>query len=151
MPAPAFANHVTNPQCPYCVDFVSDSPLPPTHPEPIGEFSLDATPKDLVWVELVCHGRWDVTPVVRAEIVLHPPRSRLWRGCEIREPTGWRQAYRTLCGCCARLEDLRISRECIMPKLFVSGFLVFGNAEGTPTGHVALPIAHLVQHFARCG
>lgn len=139
---------IRNPQCAYCADQLPSSLS--TRPEPVDEFLLDAEPREILRLELVCHGRWDVTPIVRAVIELDPAQSSLRRRCYIHEPEAWRRVYRMLCGCVHHREEARIA-ERILPKLVVGGFLVLGNAHGDPTGHVALPIAHIVQHFARCG
>lgn len=119
-------------------------------PEPVDEFLLDAEPRGLLQLELICHGRWEITPLVRAVIELGPARSSARRACTIREPETWQRVYRMLCGCVLHREEARVP-ERLLPKLMVGGFLVLGSANGDPTGHVALPIAHIVQHFARCG
>lgn len=139
---------IRNPQCAYCADQLPSAL--PTRPELVEEFPLSAEPDRLLQLELVCHGRWEITPLVRAVIELGPARSGTHRTCTIREPETWQHAYRVLCGCVLHREEARVV-ERILPKLVVGGFLVLGNAHGDPTGHVALPIAHIVQHFARCG
>lgn len=115
------------------------------------EFSLDAEPRELLQLEIICHGRRDVTPIVRTVIELDPPCSSAWRSCTIREPETWQRAYQTLRGCLLHLEGARSNTERILPKLVIGCFPVFGNVKGNVTAYVALPIAHIVQHFARCG
>lgn len=139
---------IRNPQCAYCAD-QSPSTLS-TRPELVDEFLLNAEPRELLQLELVCHGRWEITPLVRAVFELGPAQSSTRRACTIREPEEWRRVYRMLCGCVLHREEARVA-ERTLPKFVVGGFLVLGNAHGDPTGHVALPIAHIIQHFARCG
>lgn len=139
---------IRNPQCAYCADQLPSSL--PTRLELVAEFLLISEPRGLLQLELICHGRWEITSLVRAVLELGPVRSSTRRACTIREPEEWRRVYRMLCGCVLYREETRIA-ERILSKLVVGGFLVLGNAHGDPTGHVALPIAHIVQHFARCG
>lgn len=141
---------IKNPQCTLCTETTQALASFATRRELVQEFPLDAEPCDLLQLELICHGRRDVTPVVRAVIALGPARSNVRRACTIREPEIWRRAYQTLRGCALRLEDVHAA-ERILPKLVIGGFLVLVNARGDVAGHVALPIAHIVQHFARCG
>ncbi|MBI4434608.1 hypothetical protein HY635_02215 [Candidatus Uhrbacteria bacterium] len=139
---------IRNPQCAYCADSTRAVESLLTRPESIDEFPLDASPNGLVWVEVICHGRREVTSVFRAVIELGESLSGGRRACMIREPEPLRRAYRALRGCALQFDDAPVAGR-LIPKLVVGGFLVIEN--GNATGHIRLPIAHIIQHFARCG
>jgi len=149
-PAAAVAQPIRNPQCSYCAEPTRMSVPLSTRPEPVDEFLLEANPSGLVRLEVICHGRRDITPIVRLVIELGSSLPGARRACTIREPETLQRAYRALRGCASRFEGTHATDQ-LLSKLVVGGFLVLESERGNATGHSTLPIAHIVQHFARCG
>lgn len=152
-----------NPNCPICDGSVS---LPVA---PAGQWDMRRIVQSFEFgptlsahwdLELYCHGRREMTEVVKLDVRLdgrgHNPGFS-------KRPLSTYHVQCSVTGCEALTDQMRyllgvteapptiepLDPSLIKPIVLPGHFLVFGDNEGRPIAHVMVPLVHLVASFTR--